>query len=114
MESWKITLVALIMATMVVLAAGEENKSIDKEACKEQRLGMATCIPFMKGQAKSPTPDCCSGLKTIINSDKNCICMIIQDRNEPDLGDLQNQINVSIAFTLPSICHVTANVAKCP
>lgn len=114
MEPWRITLVAIAIGLTMVVAAGED-KAIDKEACKEQRLGMATCLPYMKGQAKSPTPDCCSGVKQIINSDKNCICVFIQDRNDPDLG-LQKQINTSITLTLPSICHVTfnVNVSKCP
>ncbi|CAA7050576.1 unnamed protein product [Microthlaspi erraticum] len=114
MEPWRITLMAIAICLTMVVVAGED-KAIDKEACKEQRLGMATCLPYMKGQAKSPMPDCCSSVKQIINSDKNCICVFIQDRNDPDLG-LQKQINNSITLTLPSICHVTfnVNVSKCP
>ncbi|ESQ39060.1 hypothetical protein EUTSA_v10001638mg [Eutrema salsugineum] len=112
MESWRISLVvaatALIMATMVAAA---DDKAKDKAECTEQLVGMATCLPYVQGQAKSPTPDCCSGLKQVINSDKKCLCVIIQDRNDPDLG---LQINVSLALALPSVCHVTADVTKCP
>lgn len=113
MESWwRISLVllatTLIMATMV---ASGEDKAKDKEECTEQLVGMATCLPYVQGQAKSPTPDCCSGLKQVLTSDKKCLCVIIQDRNDPDLG---LQINVSLALTLPSVCHATADVTKCP
>ncbi|KFK37241.1 hypothetical protein AALP_AA4G232200 [Arabis alpina] len=114
MESWRnISLVvvaatSLIMATMVV--AGED-KAKDKEECTEQLVGMATCLPYVQGQAKSPTPDCCSGLKQVLNTDKKCLCVIIQDRNDPDLG---LQINVSLALALPTVCHATADVTKCP
>ncbi|VVB03339.1 unnamed protein product [Arabis nemorensis] len=113
MESWwRISLVllatALITATMV---ASGEDKAKDKEECTEQLVGMATCLPYVQGQAKSPTPDCCSGLKQVLTSDKKCLCVIIQDRNDPDLG---LQINVSLALALPSVCHATADVTKCP
>ncbi|ESQ39059.1 hypothetical protein EUTSA_v10001634mg [Eutrema salsugineum] len=112
MESWRISLVvaatALIMATLVAAA---EDKAKDKAECTEQLVGLATCLPYVQEQAKSPTPDCCSGLKQVINSDKKCLCVIIQDRNDPDLG---LKINVSLALALPSVCHVTADVTKCP
>ncbi|KAF8101290.1 hypothetical protein N665_0208s0072 [Sinapis alba] len=72
---------------------------------------MATCLPYVQGQAKTPTPDCCSGLKQVLKSDKKCLCVIIQDRNDPDLG---LQINVSLALALPSVCHAVADVTKCP
>ncbi|KAL1191406.1 Non-specific lipid transfer protein GPI-anchored 14 [Cardamine amara subsp. amara] len=113
MKSWRINLmttaIALIMAALLV-AAGDD-KAKDKEECTEQLMSMATCLPYVQGQAKSPTPDCCSGLKQVLNSDKKCLCVIIQDRNDPDLG---LQINVSLALALPSVCHATADVTKCP
>ncbi|XP_010506349.1 PREDICTED: protein YLS3-like [Camelina sativa] len=113
MELWRIILVvisiALTMTTTVV--GGGEDKAKNEEQCREERLSMGTCLPYMKGQAKSPTPVCCSGLKQILDSEKNCICVIIQDRNDPALG---LQINISLSYTLPSVCHVTADVAKCP
>uniref|UniRef100_A0A1J3J7M6 Protein YLS3 n=1 Tax=Noccaea caerulescens TaxID=107243 RepID=A0A1J3J7M6_NOCCA len=112
MEPWIISLVlatALVMASTMV-AAGED-KAKDKEECTEQLVGMATCLPYVQGQAKSPTPDCCSGLKQVLNTNKKCLCVIIQDRNDPDLG---LQIKVSLALALPSVCHATADVTKCP
>ncbi|XP_010506351.1 PREDICTED: protein YLS3-like [Camelina sativa] len=113
MKSWRINLmataIALIMLAMVV-AAGDD-KAKDKDECTEQLVGMATCLPYVQGQAKSPTPDCCSGLKQVLNSNKKCLCVIIQDRNDPDLG---LQVNVSLALALPSVCHATADITKCP
>ncbi|CAE6048961.1 unnamed protein product [Arabidopsis arenosa] len=114
MGSWRINLtataIALTMVVAMVVDAGDD-KAKDKEECTEQLVGMATCLPYVQGQAKSPTPDCCSGLKQVLNSNKKCLCVIIQDRNDPDLG---LQINVSLALALPSVCHATADVTKCP
>ncbi|CAA7050577.1 unnamed protein product [Microthlaspi erraticum] len=112
MESWIISLVlATALVTASTMVAAGEDKAKDKEECTEQLVGMATCLPYVQGQAKSPTPDCCSGLKQVLNTNKKCLCVIIQDRNDPDLG---LQINVSLALALPSVCHATADVTKCP
>ncbi|CAN6830955.1 unnamed protein product [Brassica oleracea] len=91
---------------MATLVSAGEDKAKDKEECTEQLVGMATCLPYVQGQAKTPTPDCCSGLKQVLKSDKKCLCVIIQDRNDPDLG---LQINVSLALALPSVCHAVAD-----
>ncbi|XP_076901531.1 non-specific lipid transfer protein GPI-anchored 14-like [Bidens hawaiensis] len=83
----------------------------DKEECTEQLVGLATCLPYVGGNAKSPTPDCCSGLKQVLNTNKKCLCVVIKDRNDPDLG---LTINVTLALGLPTVCHTPANVTKCP
>ena len=83
----------------------------DREDCVEQLTGLATCLPYVGGQAKAPTPDCCSGLKQVLKSNKKCLCVVIRDRNDPDLS---LQINVTLALSLPSVCNAPANVSKCP
>ncbi|KAK7313827.1 hypothetical protein VNO77_39029 [Canavalia gladiata] len=101
----------LLVATMVVSnAVGDSSK--DKEECAEQLAGLATCLPYVGGQAKTPTPDCCSGLKQVLKNNKKCLCVIIKDRNDPDLGGLQ--INVTLALSLPTACNAPANISKCP
>ncbi|BFG20056.1 hypothetical protein CerSpe_063300 [Prunus speciosa] len=99
----------LIISISLGMAAADSAK--DRDECTQQLAGMATCLPYVEGQAKTPTPDCCSGLKEVLNSNKKCLCVIIKDRNDPEL-DLQ--INVTLALGLPSICQVPANVSKCP
>lgn len=88
------------------------ESSKDKEECTEQLAGLATCLPYVGGEAKAPTPDCCSGLKQVLKNNKKCLCVIIKDRNDPDLGGLQ--INVTHALSLPTVCNAPANVSKCP
>ncbi|KAF4361750.1 hypothetical protein F8388_020329 [Cannabis sativa] len=83
----------------------------DREDCMDQLTGLATCLSYVSGQAKSPTPDCCSGLKQVLKIKKKCLCVIIRDRNDPNLG---LEINVTLALTLPSVCNAPANVSKCP
>ncbi|PWA51536.1 bifunctional inhibitor/lipid-transfer protein/seed storage 2S albumin superfamily protein [Artemisia annua] len=97
----------LALTSRVTLGANDK----DKEECTEQLVGLATCLPYVGGNAKSPTPDCCTGLKQVLNTNKKCLCVVIKDRNDPDLG---LTINVTLALGLPDVCHTPANVTKCP
>ncbi|KAI3800650.1 hypothetical protein L1987_28744 [Smallanthus sonchifolius] len=97
----------LVLACHVTSGANDK----DKEECTEQLVGLATCLPYVGGNAKSPTPDCCSGLKKVLNTNKKCLCVVVKDRNDPDLG---LTINVTLALGLPTVCHAPANVTKCP
>ncbi|KAI4332905.1 hypothetical protein L6164_017776 [Bauhinia variegata] len=100
----------LVLASFLVSVAMSDS-SKDKEECAQQLAGLATCLTYVGGQAKSPTPDCCSGLKQVLKNNKKCLCVIIKDRNDPDLG---LQINATLALSLPSVCDAPANVSKCP
>ncbi|KAJ9565400.1 hypothetical protein OSB04_001366 [Centaurea solstitialis] len=99
----------LIVVLVSGVTSGADDK--DKQECTEQLVGLATCLPYVGGNAKSPTPDCCNGLKQVLNTNKKCLCVVIKDRNDPDLG---LTINVTLALGLPTVCHAPANVSKCP
>ncbi|CAK7331720.1 unnamed protein product [Dovyalis caffra] len=99
----------VLMSAMVSFAMADTNK--DKEECAEQLVGLATCLPYVGGDAKAPTPDCCSGVKQVLKNNKKCLCVIIKDRNDPELG---LKINATLALGLPTVCHAPANVSQCP
>ena len=83
----------------------------DREDCVEQLIGLAICLLQVGGQAKAPTRDCCSGLEQVLKNNKKCLCVVIRDRNDLDLG---LQINVTLALSLPSVCNAPANDSKFP
>ncbi|XP_060196752.1 non-specific lipid transfer protein GPI-anchored 14 [Lycium barbarum] len=85
----------------------------DKEECANQLVGLATCLPYASGQAKAPTPDCCTGLKEVLDKSKKCLCILVKDRDDPSLG---LKINATRALSLPTLCHSppdVANISKC-
>ncbi|GAU47511.1 hypothetical protein TSUD_367720 [Trifolium subterraneum] len=90
----------LLLASMIV-GIGMADSSKDKDECTAQLTGLASCLPYVEGQGKSPAPDCCSGLKTLLKTNKKCLCLIIKDRNDPDLGGIV--INVTLALDLPTV-----------
>ncbi|KAK9015239.1 hypothetical protein V6N11_006356 [Hibiscus sabdariffa] len=114
-SSLDLRMLPLAVAVMVVASAtgvgADSTRDKDKEECTQQLVGLATCLPYVEGSAKAPTPDCCSGLKQVLKNNKKCLCVIIKDRNDPDLG---LNLNVTLALALPSVCNAPANVSKCP
>ncbi|XP_059434062.1 non-specific lipid transfer protein GPI-anchored 14-like [Corylus avellana] len=102
-------ILVLLISVMVSYAMADSAK--DREECQPQLVEMATCLPYVDGEAKAPTPDCCTSLKDVLKNNKKCLCVIVRDRNDPNLG---LQINVTLALGLPSVCHAPANVSQCP
>ncbi|CAL0324972.1 unnamed protein product [Lupinus luteus] len=101
-----------LTSTFMFLLIGFTDSDInqDKAECSDQLIGLANCLPYVEGQAKVPTIDCCSGLKMVIDKSKRCLCVLIKDRDDPNLGIM---INVSLALNLPSACHTTTNLTQC-
>ncbi|RZB61685.1 Protein YLS3 isoform B [Glycine soja] len=82
----------------------------DKQRCAESLTGVATCLPYLGGDTKAPTADCCSGLTQAMKTNKKCVCLILKDRDDPDLG---LKINMTIAVGLPSLCKTPDNLSQC-
>lgn len=109
---WYLVQLLLLVATVIVGTSMGDSSSNDKDECAQQLAGLATCLPYVGGEAPAPATDCCSGLKQVLKNKKKCLCVIIKDRNDPDLGGLQ--INVTLALNLPTACNSPVNVSKCP
>ncbi|CAM8927244.1 unnamed protein product [Rhodiola kirilowii] len=104
-------LISLLLVSRLVSNQAYADASKDRQECAPQLVGLATCLPYVGNKAKAPTPDCCSGLKQVLDKDKKCLCVIVRDRNDPNVG---LDINVTLALGLPDVCHAPANVSKCP
>ncbi|RZB61726.1 Protein YLS3 [Glycine soja] len=53
---------------------------------------------------------CCSGLTQAMKTNKKCVCLILKDRDDPDLG---LKINMTIAVGLPSLFKTPDNLSQC-
>ncbi|XP_066398794.1 non-specific lipid transfer protein GPI-anchored 14-like isoform X2 [Miscanthus floridulus] len=85
----------------------------DRAECSDTLVGLATCLTYVQEQATAtaPTPDCCAGLKTVLQSSRKCLCVLIKDRDNPNLG---LKLNVTKALGLPAVCNAPANISDCP
>lgn len=104
-------MLVLATALMLIINHAMGDSAEEKQKCAAQLTGIATCLPYLGGNAKTPTTDCCGGLVQAIKDNKKCICLIIKDRDDPDLG---LKIGITLALGLPSLCEAPDNFSQCP
>ncbi|GMJ00882.1 glycosylphosphatidylinositol-anchored lipid protein transfer 6 [Hibiscus trionum] len=102
------TLGSIFLLLLLGFARSDVNQ--DKAECSNQLMGLAPCIPYVDGEAKAPTIDCCSGLKQVVDKSRKCLCVLIKDGDDPSLG---LKINATLAAALPSSCRATVNMTDC-
>lgn len=102
-------LAAAAMAASLI-GSGLSDLAQDRAQCADQLVGLASCLPYVGGDARTPTIDCCTGLKTVLDKGKKCLCILIRDRDDPNLG---LKINATLALGLPTACHAPANITEC-
>ncbi|XP_044488639.1 non-specific lipid transfer protein GPI-anchored 31 [Mangifera indica] len=73
--------------------------------CMSLILNMADCLSFVSaGSSESKPPaTCCSGLKTVLKTDAECLCEGF--KNSASFGVT---LNVTKALTLPAACKLSA------
>ena len=98
----------VLMSVMEMVSYTMVDAAKDTEECAQQLVGPATCLPYVGGQAKASTPYCYTSLKQVLKDNKKCLCVIIRDRNDLELG---LQINVTLALDQPSVCLAPAKVS---
>ncbi|KAI7741017.1 hypothetical protein M8C21_006010 [Ambrosia artemisiifolia] len=73
--------------------------------CSTVILNMADCLSYVTAGStvKKPEGTCCSGLKTVLKTDAQCLCEAF--KNSAQLGV---SLNITKALALPSACHINA------
>ncbi|KAK1561244.1 hypothetical protein QYE76_070512 [Lolium multiflorum] len=105
-----VAFVAVAAAAACVGVGGDMNS--DRSECADQLVGLAPCLQYVQGEARTPAPDCCGGLRQVLGKSPKCLCVLVKDKDDPNLGI---KINASLALALPSACGATkANVSHCP
>ncbi|XVF01603.1 hypothetical protein REPUB_Repub04eG0102600 [Reevesia pubescens] len=83
-------------------APSPSSSSVD---CSSLILNMADCLSFVSSgsQVSKPEGKCCSGLKTVLKTDAECLCEAFKSS-----ASLGVTLNVTKAMTLPAVCKISA------
>lgn len=112
-EKLTVGIISYVFVLVMILAGfGSSDIEQDRAQCADQLVGLASCLPYVTGgkDAKTPTIDCCTGLKQVDAKSHKCICVLIKDHDDPKLG---LNINATLALKLPGACHVPVNITSC-
>ncbi|KAL6845709.1 hypothetical protein ACP4OV_024532 [Aristida adscensionis] len=107
-----LVVVAVAMAAAAVAGVGGDFAA-DRAECSDKLAALATCLTYVEegATAAAPTPDCCAGLKTVLQTSRKCLCVLVKDKDNPNLG---LKLNVTKALALPNVCNAAANISDCP
>ncbi|KAF4384275.1 hypothetical protein F8388_010510 [Cannabis sativa] len=100
---------AIVYAVAMVMAVEGAGSSPHAPApavdCSSLILNMADCLSFVSNGSTVSKPEgtCCSGLKTVLKADADCLCQAF--KSSAQLGVV---LNVTKASTLPQACKVSA------
>ncbi|KDP27375.1 hypothetical protein JCGZ_20199 [Jatropha curcas] len=77
--------------------------------CSSLVLNMADCLSFVSNGSTTTKPEktCCSGLKTVLQTDAECLCEAF--KSSAQLGVV---LNVTKALSLPTVCKLQAPPAS--
>ncbi|KHG01671.1 hypothetical protein F383_20828 [Gossypium arboreum] len=83
------------------------SSSVD---CSSLILNMADCLSFVSSGSEVSKPEgtCCSGLKTVLKTDAECLCEAYKSS-----ASLGVTLNVTKAMSLPALCKVSAPPTNC-
>ncbi|XVE66523.1 hypothetical protein DITRI_Ditri08aG0086000 [Diplodiscus trichospermus] len=101
---------ALILAVVWAVDAGHHHAAAPSPSsssadCSSLILNMADCLSFVSSGStvSKPEGNCCSGLKTVLKADPECLCEGFKSS-----ASFGVTLNVTKALTLPAVCKVSA------
>ncbi|CAF2059442.1 hypothetical protein Bca4012_099834 [Brassica carinata] len=106
-------MLALFITAAIMFLGVRSDLNQDIKGCQDSMSDLYSCLPFVTSKAKAPDSTCCTTLKEKINKGqtKRCLCTLVKDRDDPGLGF---KVDANRAMSLPSTCHVPANISQCP
>ena len=105
-------LLKLLLITFRFVDFARSDFAADQAECTNQLVGLSSCLSFVQQiDIQSPTPDCCDDFRKVVRNSFKCLCVLIKDRDEPQLGI---KVNITRALILPAKCNAPANVSDCP
>lgn len=79
--------------------------------CTNSINELSSCLGFVSGAGKGgPPKDCCGAIGSVQSREPVCICQLMAQASD----GAQYGINATLAKSLPTLCHVAANVSQCP
>ncbi|XP_020591732.1 non-specific lipid-transfer protein-like protein At5g64080 [Phalaenopsis equestris] len=107
LNGYQLTLFAFLLSTLFAGSAAQSSSS----SCTSALLSLSTCLNFISGNAMTPPSSCCSQLNSVVNSEPQCLCAVLNGDAASGLGI---SINTTKALALPTACKVhTPPISQC-
>ncbi|KAI3865065.1 hypothetical protein MKX03_017695 [Papaver bracteatum] len=99
------------MVLLVILVTAFAARVTAQSSCTKVIMGMAPCLTYVTGNSSTPSTSCCSQLTTVVQTQPECLCSMLNTGAGAALG---LAINRTLALALPSACNVqTPSIDRC-
>ncbi|XP_047948811.1 non-specific lipid transfer protein GPI-anchored 5-like [Salvia hispanica] len=97
---------AVILSIALLAGLGTAQSS----DCTNVLISMSPCLNYISGNSSSPSSGCCSQLCTVVGSQPQCLCEVLNGGG----SNLGLNINQTQALALPGACNVqTPPLTQC-
>ncbi|XP_043693281.1 non-specific lipid transfer protein GPI-anchored 5-like [Telopea speciosissima] len=85
--------------------------AVAQSSCTNMIVGMAPCLSYITGNSSNPSSSCCQQLSSVVQSQPQCLCQVLNGSAAATLGIAINQ---TLALSLPAACNVqTPSISAC-
>ncbi|XP_057771664.1 non-specific lipid transfer protein GPI-anchored 5-like [Salvia miltiorrhiza] len=96
--------------TLLAAALSAGVATAQSSDCTNVLISMSPCLNYISGNSSSPSAGCCSQLRTVVGSQPECLCEVLNGGG----SNLGLNINQTQALALPAACTVqTPPLARC-
>ncbi|XP_058084915.1 non-specific lipid transfer protein GPI-anchored 30-like [Magnolia sinica] len=92
------------LLAMVIMVCGSQAQDT---SCLTQ---LVPCLSYLNSTSTTPPSSCCNPLKSVIQSNPQCLCSMITSNAGGTLG---GAINMTQALLLPARCGESVNASSC-
>ncbi|KAJ9188103.1 hypothetical protein P3X46_003495 [Hevea brasiliensis] len=98
------------LSMLLVLAMMLLHGATAQSGCTTVLMGLAPCLNYVTGNSSTPSSSCCSQLATIVQSQPQCLCALLNGGG----SSVGVNINQTLALSLPGACNVqTPPASRC-
>ncbi|KAJ6938771.1 hypothetical protein NC651_005264 [Populus alba x Populus x berolinensis] len=98
------------LSLMLVLSMMLCHGATAQSGCTTALMGLAPCLNYVTGNSSTPSSSCCSQLATIVQSQPQCLCTLVNGGG----SSFGLAINQTLALALPGACNVkTPPASQC-
>ncbi|KAL6311946.1 hypothetical protein AAG906_037484 [Vitis piasezkii] len=107
----RVVMMLFVVGICCVEAGSQQTSPSPAVDCSSLVLNMADCLSYVSNGSTASKPEgtCCTGLKTVLKADAECLCEAF--KSSAQYGVV---LNVTKAIYLPTACRVSApSVSNC-
>lgn len=97
-------------STAILVTVLFEKAAAQSNSCGNALVSLSPCLTYITGNSTTPSSSCCQQLRTVIQAEPQCLCMVINGGG----AGMGINVNQTQALALPGACNLqTPPLSQC-